>query len=83
MPDDFFKSYQNLVKYKRKLWSSGRALSSQSEGCGFNPYSMLDGSNVSHARINSYAQFWFIKEKKWKIQVAKWGTPKKYFFKIW
>jgi hypothetical protein len=31
---------------KRKLWSSGRALGSQSEGRGFNSYPMLDGIGV-------------------------------------
>ncbi len=31
---------------KRKLWSSGRALGSRSEGCGFDPCPMLDGSGV-------------------------------------
>jgi len=31
---------------KQKLWSSGRALGSQSEGCGFDPCPMLDGSGV-------------------------------------
>ena len=31
---------------KRKLWSSGRALTSRSEGHGFNPRPMLDGSGV-------------------------------------
>ncbi len=31
-------------KRRRKLWSSGRALGSQSEDRGFNP--MLDGSGV-------------------------------------
>jgi len=30
----------------RKLWSSGRALGSQSEGRGFDPLPMLDGSGV-------------------------------------
>jgi hypothetical protein len=28
------------------LWSSGRALGSQSEGCGFDPFPMLDGSGI-------------------------------------
>jgi len=39
----------NLLKLnvcQRKLWSSGRALGSQSEGRGFNPRPMLDGSGV-------------------------------------
>jgi len=31
---------------RRKPWSSGRALGSLSEGRGFNPYPMLDGSGV-------------------------------------
>jgi hypothetical protein len=29
-----------------KLWSSGRAIASGSEGCGFDPRPMLDGSGV-------------------------------------
>jgi hypothetical protein len=33
-------------KYKQKLWSSGRTLGSKSEGCGFDPCPMLDGSDV-------------------------------------
>jgi len=37
-----------LIHYssKQKLWFSGRALGSQSEGRGFNPRPMLDGSGV-------------------------------------
>jgi len=31
---------------KRKLWSSGRALGSRSEGRGFDHCPMLDGSGV-------------------------------------
>jgi len=31
---------------RQKPWSSGRALGSQSEGRGFNPRPMLDGSGV-------------------------------------
>jgi len=31
---------------KQKLWSSSRALGSQSEGHGFDPCPMLDGSGV-------------------------------------
>ncbi len=31
---------------RRKPWSSGRALGSRSEGRGFNPHPMLDGSGV-------------------------------------
>ncbi len=30
----------------RKLWSSGRALGSQSDGCGLNHCPVLDGSGV-------------------------------------
>jgi len=30
----------------RKLWSSGRALGSQLDGCGFDPLPVLDGSGV-------------------------------------
>ncbi len=32
--------------HQQKLGSSGRALGSQSEGCGFDPRPMLDGSGV-------------------------------------
>jgi len=38
-------SKHNTV-FKRKLWSSGRAHGSRSEGRGFNPCPMLDGSGV-------------------------------------
>ncbi len=31
---------------QQKLWSSGRALGSRSEGRGFDPRPMLDGSGV-------------------------------------
>jgi len=34
------------VVLKQKLWSSGRALGSRSEGRGFDPCPMLDGSGV-------------------------------------
>ncbi len=34
-----------------------------------------------HARIHSCTKSWFIQLKRKKIQVAKWGTPKKYFKK--
>ncbi len=36
------KTFQAL----RKLWSSGRALGSQLEGCEFDPCPMLNGSGV-------------------------------------
>ncbi len=32
--------------FQQKLWSSSRALGSWSEGCGFDPRPMLDGSGV-------------------------------------
>jgi len=34
------------LKQKQKLWSSGRAISSLSEGHGFDPCPMLDESGV-------------------------------------
>ena len=37
---------QQVIALRRKLWSSGRALGSQSEGRGFKPRPMLDGSGV-------------------------------------
>ncbi len=40
----------NFSICERKLWSSGRALGSQSEGCGFHPCPMLDGSGVKGER---------------------------------
>jgi len=36
----------NVTQTQRKLWSSGRALGSQSEDRGFDPSPMLDGSGV-------------------------------------
>jgi hypothetical protein len=65
---------------KGKLWSSGRALGSQSEGRGSNPHPMLDGSGVKAMpglipTPNSGTLL-----KNYKIQVAKWGTPKKKTF---
>ncbi len=36
----------NLIQHWQKLWSSGRVLGSQSEGRGFDPHPMLDGSGV-------------------------------------
>ncbi len=38
--------------FRRKLWSSGRALGPLSEGRGFNPRPMLDGSGVKAMRIS-------------------------------
>ncbi len=74
------RSVSNYLNCNRKLWSSGRALGSQSEGCGFNPCPMLDGSGVktmpgSIPTLNSGS---LLKNKK--IQVAKWGTLKNIFF---
>jgi len=37
---------QTNTSTNRKLWSSGRALDSQSEGRGFDPRPMLNGSGV-------------------------------------
>jgi len=34
------------LNFSQKPWSSVRALGSRSEGCGFNPRPMLDGSGV-------------------------------------
>jgi len=70
------KSILNKEFDTRKLWSSGRALGSQSEGCGFNPCPMLDGSGLKAMpglipTPNSDS----LKKNK-KMQVAKWGTPK-------
>jgi len=61
--------------------SSDRALGSQSEGRGFDSCPMLDGSGVkampgSVPTPNSGSLY-----KNKKIQVAKWGSPKKYFDK--
>jgi len=72
---------------QRKLWSSGRALGSRSEGRGFDTRPMLDGSGVncqSRARIDSYTPNYGLLhiEKNKKKQVAKWGTPKIYLKKI-
>ncbi len=40
-------SYHIVLLYRQqKLWSSGRALGSGSEGRGFDPHPMLDGSGV-------------------------------------
>ncbi len=38
---------------KKKLWSSGRALSSRSEGSGFDPCPMLDGSGALPGSIST------------------------------
>jgi len=42
----FTEKDRKQLNRKWKLWSSGRALGSQSEGCGFDPRPMLDGSGV-------------------------------------
>jgi len=39
-----FVTFENMVA--KALHSSGRALGSRSEGCGFDPCPMLDGSGV-------------------------------------
>jgi len=38
--------FTSSIFVKRKLWSGGRALGSRSEGRGFDPGPMLDGSGV-------------------------------------
>ena len=58
--------------FKRKLWSSGRALGSRSEGRGFDPHPMLDGSGVKAIPGSISGSLQKIRQ----IQVAKWGTPK-------
>ena len=63
---------------KRKLWSSGTALGSQSEGRGFDLRPMLDGSGVkampgsistpnsgSLQKKNTGSQMWHTKKKKY------------------
>jgi len=48
---------------QRKLWSSGTALGSQSEVCGFDPRPILDGSGVkAMPGLISTHQFWIIIE---------------------
>jgi len=66
------------AKFSRISESCGLALVSQSEGCGFDPRPILDGSGVkampgSISTPNSGSL-----QKTKKIQLAKWGTPKKY-----
>ncbi len=71
--------FNNVLK--RKLWSSGRALGSQSEGREFNPRPMLDGSGVKNMPgLIPTPTSGSLKKNK-KIKVAKWGTPKKIFKK--
>jgi len=41
-----YMQHQVLPIFVQNLWSSGRALGSQLEGCGFDPRPMLDGSGV-------------------------------------
>jgi len=41
-----FNRILKFIHHWRKPWSSGRAPGSQSEGRGFNPRPMLDGSGV-------------------------------------
>jgi len=64
-------------KLQRKLWPSGRVLGSRTEGRGFDPCPMLDGSGVkAMPGLISTPNSGSLKKNK-KIQVAKWGTPKK------
>jgi len=69
---------KTLYHVKRKLWSSSRALGSRSEGRGFNPLPMLDGSGVKATPESIPTPNSGSLQKNKKIQVAKWGTPKKY-----
>jgi len=64
---------------KGKLWSSGRALGSRSEGREFYPCPMLDGSGVKAMPGSISAPNSGSLQKIRKIQVAKWDTPKKNF----
>ncbi len=63
------------------MWSNGRALGSQSEGRGFDPCPMLDGSGVKAMPGSIPTPNSGPLQKNKKIQVAKWGTPKKIFKK--
>jgi len=40
------KDFVAIQEWPMQQWSSGRALGSWSEGCGFDPCPMLDGSGV-------------------------------------
>ena len=71
--------YDKHITDKRKLWSSGRALGSRSEGHGFDPCQMLDESGVKAMPGYIPTPNSGSLEKTKKIQVAKWGRPKKYF----
>ncbi len=64
---------------KRKLWSRGRALGSQSEGRGFDHCPLLDGSGVKPMPGSIPTPNSGSLQKNKKIQVAKQGTPKKYY----
>ncbi len=55
---------------------------SRSDGCGLDPRPMLDGSGVKAMLRSIPAPNSGSLEKNKKIQVVKWGTPKKYFFKV-
>ncbi len=70
---------KKVLGNKQRLWSGSRALGSQSEGRGFNPHPMLDGSGVRamNGSIPTHPILVQCRKNK-KIQVAKWGTPKKY-----
>ncbi len=73
-------TFSHLIQ-QRKLWSSGRALGSRSEGRGFNPCPMLDVSGVrAMPGLISTPNSSSLQKNK-KIQVVKWDTPKKIFEK--
>ncbi len=71
------KIKSRLGQSQQKLWSSGRALGSQLEGCGFNPCPMLDGSGVKAMPGPISAPNFGSLQKIRKIQLAKWGTRTK------
>jgi len=72
-----------MVCLKQKLWSSGRAHGSRLEGHGFDPGPMLDGSGFKAMSGSIPAPNSDSLQKIRKIQVAKWGTPKKKKEKKW
>jgi hypothetical protein len=66
------------AKFSRISESCGLALVLQSECRGFDPRPMLDGSGVKAMPGSISAPNSSSLQKTKKIQVAKWGTPKKY-----
>jgi len=57
---------ETVDEIEQMLWSSGKALGSRSEGRGFDSCPVSNARwkwFQSHARIDSYTQFWCIMEK--------------------